>query len=482
MRTGSVSQDLAVVKPVEIRFITDSSDDSAPAHRDSNRYPNQAHDPYRKPAYAGLAGTSSGYCGKGVEPVTEPYRHSVSNKGETTPPPCTKSGLQAVRTGSDAVSGLRHILRSTEKQGESHQLGGWHDMARRRYQTGSIRKRGKRYPIWELQWWADYLTTEGKIARKRESVILGYAADINRKQAQKLAAEHLRPLNQGKLTPMATVTFEDFIERFFVPNALPTLKQSTRKRYRSTLNFHLKPAFGKKRLCDISTLDLQSFVLSKMDGGSGWEVCNHLRNLMSKVFQSAKKWGHFAGDNPASGVELSEKVAVHERQALSADQSRKLVAILPEPVRTMTLTGILAGLRVGEILGLRWQDVDLTNRSLRIHQAAYRGTVGTPKTKGSKRTLPLPEALAVALQRHYASSTQRDGLVFPTRTGLPFSDSNLLARHLKPAGKQIGAPWLSWHSLRRTHATLLSQSGASPKDAQAQLGHAHISTTMDIYT
>jgi integrase len=87
-----------------------------------------------------------------------------------------------------------------------------------------------------------------------------------------------------------------------------------------------------------------------------------------------------------------------------------------------------------------------------------------------------------ALRQHYEASPLRDGLVFPTRTGMPYSDSNLLARHLKPAGKQIGAPWLSWHTLRRTHATLLSQSGASPKDAQAQLGHAHISTTMDIYT
>ncbi len=70
--------------------------------------------------------------------------------------------------------------------------------------------------------------------------------------------------------------------------------------------------------------------------------------------------------------------------------------------------------------------------------------------------------------------------LFPTRTGGPHSDTNLLARHLKPAGKQIGTPWVGWQTLRRTHATLLSQAGASPKDAQAQFGHAHISTT--IYT
>lgn len=374
------------------------------------------------------------------------------------------------------------IIPDTERQGRLNQLGGWQDLARRRYQTGSIRKRGKRYPVWELQWWADYLTSDGRIGRKRESMILGYVAEVSRKQAQKLAAEHLRPLNQGKLTPMATVIFADFIEKYFVPNALPTLKQSTRKRYQSTLNFHLKPAFGHKRLCDISTLEIQTFVLSKFDSGSGWEVCNHLRNLMSKVFASAKKWGHFAGDNPAIGIDLPEKVAVHERTALTPEQSKRLLLALQEPVRTMVLTGLVAGLRVGEILGLRWQDVDFLNRSIRIQQAAYRGTVGSPKTKSSKRTLPLPKSLSVALRSLYETSAQRDGLVFPTCTGMPFSDSNLLARHLKPAGKAIGTPWLGWHTLRRTHATLLSLAGASPKDAQAQLGHAQMSTTMDIYT
>ena len=355
-------------------------------------------------------------------------------------------------------------------------------MARRRYQTGSIRKRGKRYPVWELQWWADYLKEDGQIGRKRDSKTLGYVADMGRKQALKLAAEFLRPLNQGRVTPMATLTFNDFIDRHFIPSALPTLKQSTRKRYRSTISYHLKPAFGHKRLCNISTLEIQNFVMTKFDSGSGWEVCNHLRNLMSKIYGQAKKWGHFAGENPASNVDLPEKIPVNERRALTPEQCQRLLSTLVEPVRTMVHMGIFAGLRVGEILGIRWQDVHLDTKSIRIEQASYRGTLGTPKTKGSKRTLPLPPSLYNALGRLYERSPVRDGLVFPTRTGLPHSDSNLLARYIKPAGKLIGAPWLSWHTFRRTHATLLSQSGASPKDAQAQLGHAHISTTMDIYT
>jgi integrase len=171
-----------------------------------------------------------------------------------------------------------------------------------------------------------------------------------------------------------------------------------------------------------------------------------------------------------------------EKHALSLEQIQRLLPELQESIRTMVLVGLLAGLRVGEILALRWQDVDFVGDQLRVQQAIYRGLIGTPKTKSSCRTIPLPPTLVAALQRHYAASEKRDGLVFVTRNGTPHSDTNLLLRHLKPAGARVGMPWLSWHTLRHTHATLLQQSGATPKEAQAQLGHANVTTTLSIYT
>ena len=209
------------------------------------------------------------------------------------------------------------ILPITEKQGELAQLGGWQkEMARRRYQKGNIRKRGKRNPVWELQWWTDCINPDGKIGRKRESVILGPLASMTRRQALKAAEEHLRPLNLGKVTPFSAISFREFVDKYFVPNFFPTLKLSTQQRYRRTLEKHLLPAFGDSRLCDIGTLDLQQFVLQKMAGGLGWECADHYRNLMSKIFVTAKKWGFFAADNPAIGVELPEKKAVREKHVL----------------------------------------------------------------------------------------------------------------------------------------------------------------------
>jgi integrase len=148
----------------------------------------------------------------------------------------------------------------------------------------------------------------------------------------------------------------------------------------------------------------------------------------------------------------------------------------------MVLLGILTGMRVGEILGLRRKDVDFLSGQIKIEQANYRGIFGTPKTKSSKRSLPIPKGLVTPLARvcGHRARTDDERLVFQSRHGNPLSDSNLLHRHLKPAGQKIGTPWLNWHSLRRTHATVLQAAGASLRDAQVQLGHNKMSTTLEL--
>ena len=357
-------------------------------------------------------------------------------------------------------------------------------MARKRYQKGTIRKRGKRNPVWELQWWTDIIQSDGSLGRRRDSIILGQVSGITKRQALKAADEFLRPLNLGKVTPFATVIFREFIEKHFVPNIFPTLKTSTRKRYQITLNKHLLPAFGEQRLCDIRTIEIQRFVIQKMDSGLGWDAVDHFRNMMSKIFVTARKWGYFAGDNPATGIELPEKKPVREKHVLTPEQIPTLLNALREPYRGMVTLAILTGLRVGEILGLRWMDVDLVTAQIQIRQRCYRGDLDSPKTKSSRRTLHLPKPCldALKLLKAKCASPEGSALVFQTGNGTPYSDTNILHRELKPAGQKIGAPWLSWHAFRRTHATLLQLAGGSVKDAQAQLGHSKLSTTLDIYT
>lgn len=376
------------------------------------------------------------------------------------------------------------ILPITEKPCELSQIGDWQRVARKRYQKGSVRKRGKRCPVWELQWWADCILPTGRIGRVRSSIILGLVSEMTRKQALKAADEHLRPLNLGKHTPLSTLTFLEFVERYFIPNALPTLKLSTQKRYRQTLTTHLLPAFGSTRLCDLRNLDVQQFVLQKMAAGLGWACCDHFRNLISKVFATAKKWGYHSGDNPALGVELPEKTAVREKRILTREQVTRLLGIFEEPYRTMFFLAVITGLRIGEILALRWKNVDFDTNEIRVEESFYRGSVGSPKTKGSKRVVPMSKTLSESLRacRPDLRSECGEQFVFHTRTGNPFSDTNLLHRVLKPGGAKIGAAWLNWHTLRRTHCSLFQDAGGSLRDAQAQLGHSKMSTTLEIYT
>lgn len=352
-------------------------------------------------------------------------------------------------------------------------------MARRRYQKGTLRKRGRRDPVWELQWREDYIQADGRIGRRLTTRVLGNVTEMTYRQARKAADEMLRPLNLGKVHPESAISLADFVDRYFIPNAFPTLKISTQKRYRQILNLHLLPAFGSARLMDVSAVALQRFLLDKMAAGLSWESVNHFRNLVSKMFTAAKRWGLFAGENPAGAVELPEKTEVREKHALTADQVRLLLRCLQEPVRTMAMLGVLTGLRVGEILALGWEHVDFLAGEIHVRRNYHRGVMGTPKTQRSRRTVPMPRPLAEALR-----SLLRNGveLVFSTSRGTPLNDSNLMHRHLKPVGARLGMPWLNWHTLRRTHATLYQRAGGSLREAQAQLGHARMSTTLETYT
>jgi integrase len=141
----------------------------------------------------------------------------------------------------------------------------------------------------------------------------------------------------------------------------------------------------------------------------------------------------------------------------------------------------MTGLRIGELLALRWQDIDFDKGSFSVRQTVYEGHFDVPKSKRSKRTLPLGPVCAQIFESLRKPEVDPSALVFSTRNGSPLSRRNLLNRQLKPACKSLGLTDANWHWLRHAHATLLDSVGAPLGTVQALLGHASPEVTREIY-
>ncbi|HWT77411.1 MAG TPA: tyrosine-type recombinase/integrase, partial [Candidatus Methylomirabilis sp.] len=208
-------------------------------------------------------------------------------------------------------------------------------------------------------------------------------------------------------------------------------------------------------------------------------------------FNHAKLKRAYYGDNPVCGVRLPE-MQRKETHALSFELGRQLLPLLPPVVRTMALLSMTTSMNVAEMLGLRWRRVNPTGEvvvsgsealepwSLLVRENHYRGKFGSVKAKSRRRSLPLSRSVVEALLEIRAASkfTVPDDLVFASSVGTPLNENNLMRRVLKPAGKQLGIPWLGWHVFRHTHATLGEQIGMALSDRQAQMGHGGIGMTL----
>ncbi len=177
--------------------------------------------------------------------------------------------------------------------------------------------------------------------------------------------------------------------------------------------------------------------------------------------------------------------------------SRTLIELIAEPYATMVYVAVFTGLRVSELIGLRWRNVGAD--SIAVEERYCRGDWGPPKSEASNATVPVNSGVidrihrlktleievraGCAVRRYPAvKSSSPDDLVFQSvKDGAPMRDNNILVRHLKPAGLKLGLGWVNWLVLRRSFATWLKMAGADVKDAQALMRHSRASTTLDVY-
>lgn len=354
-------------------------------------------------------------------------------------------------------------------------------MARQRFQTGCLMKRGVRRKVWVGRWREAALDKDGNLVQVQRSEVLGLVADIpTRREARKLLEQRLQAINGGHFQPESTITFADFVDRRWKPAFLPAYKRSTRQQFELALNNHLLPVFGNRRLCDINKSEIQTFfgtLLSRLSADS----THGIHRVLRRIFSTAVEWSYLH-NNPATGIKLPP-CRRREPPFITSEQFRELLVNLPEPVRTMVLLAMMTSMRVGEVLALRWKRVDLRRGIIRVAETFYRGQFSTVKSRRSERQIPLSPVVLSALKNIQGRRTSGpEDLVFATRKGTALSDGNLLKRFIYPACTHLGIPRLSWHALRHLHGTLLSHLGVPVAVAQAQLGHADPRITLSIYT
>jgi integrase len=192
------------------------------------------------------------------------------------------------------------------------------------------------------------------------------------------------------------------------------------------------------------------------------------------------------GNDDPNPIELVRQSSRRLRipRVLSADEIRLLLEQLGEPYHTMVLVAACLGLRVSEIVGLKWGDFDWDNMTVLIQRAVVQCRVGETKTETSCRPLPIDPGLAARLRELHGRATYRKSgdWVFANDAGRPRWQETILQRQLKPAALRAGIGKIGWHTFRHTYSTMLRSAGTDIKVQQELLRHANIQTTMNIYT
>jgi integrase len=372
--------------------------------------------------------------------------------------------------------------------------GDFERMARRRYQDPTPKRRGV---WWTLRFRRDEIVS-GKLKRVRKEVRLGLIANLSERDARRLAAEHLRPLNQGLESIGSAVNFQHYVEKTYILIAMPLLARSTQDRYQGVLDNYLLPAFGKLCLRDLTPMTLQRYFSQMASSPLSRESKDKIRDVLASVLGSAKQYGLLV-TNPTEGIQLpKEKRGKRKAKPhITPEQFDELLGEIPEPYATMVYVAIYTGLRVSELAALKWNDVGFD--SITIDERFCRGDWSEPKSDASNATIGVDRCVVERIHRlklltvelkaghsiqkyKIVKSDGPDDLVFQSvRTGKPMRDNNILTRFIKPAGRRLGFGFVNWRSLRTSRATWMIEAGANPKDVQGQMRHSRIQTTLDIY-
>jgi integrase len=257
-------------------------------------------------------------------------------------------------------------------------------------------------------------------------------------------------------------------------------KPSAIRGYEAALRDRIVPILGGKRLGDVQRRDVQKLADELLGEGRDPSTIRNALMPLRVIYRRALEDGDVAV-NPCTHLRLPAVRGRRERIA-SPDEAQRLLAALPERDRPIWATALYAGLRRGELMALRWEDVDLGRGLIQVERAYDdKGRVEIePKSRAGRRSVPIVGALRDILVDLRARQARVAGLVFGTTSGAPFQPSNVWRRARK-AWKRANLEPIGLHEARHTFASVLIAAGVNAKAITTYMGHASIQTTYDLY-
>lgn len=350
-------------------------------------------------------------------------------------------------------------------------------------QRGSVRKRGG---TWAAYWRLD--TPQGRKLRYKG----GFAT---KRDAQAFLNETLGSMHQGTFAEPSKVTVADFLIDRWLPGRAASVRASTFDNYRRIIDKHLVPRIGHVKLQQLSADHLDRLYAELLAGGLAPKTVRNIHALIHKALKDALRKSL-----------VTRNIADAADPPSGARGEREMWTWTPEQLRTFFegmanhrlaaayLLKATTGMRRGEILGLRWSDVDFKAHRLNVRHTilsiAYEITEGAPKTAKGRRSITLdPETLRVLGAHRAAQRTEKaraggryedHDLVFPRNDGRPVHP-DYFSQTFDRTVRRLGLPKIRLHDLRHTHATLGFAAGVPVKVMSERLGHATVAFTQDVY-
>lgn len=349
--------------------------------------------------------------------------------------------------------------------------------------SGSVyRRENKSGPVWYFRARLPHEVRKklGPAWTKRGRPPTGY---LTKTTAETALDAILADARRGQLTGYRAtgVVFDEAIAEFLRRSEHDRqCKRSTLDDYRSAGRAHLLPAFGGWKLEQVTTVEIEAWVEAWVAAKThAPRTINKILTIMSGVMERARKvYGLPA--NPVEGVERLKEKYTDEIEVYSHEEIMALVrAAQTKRDGAIFLTAAFTGLRMGELLALRWRDVDFEGSAVRVARNYTHGELGTTKSV-LMRSVPMVAEVARVLAGigEHDAVPAPDGLVFPSPTSKSgFLDASALRRRYKAARKDAGLRELRFHDLRHTFGTLAIRK-ASILQVQGWMGHADIKTTM----